>query len=927
MKSPAVKECFLRVFDKHKEQVSRLVIASDFARQQIISQPECWLDLVESGQLDQIPSRDSIRRSLLQCLSQCNDEESLLVQLRRFRNKQQLGIIWRDVNRIAELHETCDTLSFLADACVDLTYQWFYSRLCEQYGVPIGSVSGKPQHMIVLGMGKLGALELNLSSDIDLIFAYPETGETRGCARSLSNQDFFVRLGQKLIKSLDAVTSDGLVFRVDMRLRPYGSAGALVFSFNALESYYQTQGRTWERYAMIKARVVAGDQLAGQQLLDMLQPFIYRRYLDFSAIESLRSMKALIQQEVQRKGLLENIKLGFGGIREIEFIVQTFQLIHGGRDIKLQNRSLISTLELLKKHYLPDEVVEQLHQAYIFLRYTEHALQALNDQQTQNLPLMVEEQSRLAFSLGFCDWSEFYQTLNGWRNCVHQHFNLLIAEPNTNAHKVNLDDASMIDRSLKVTNFKDIDWAIGQLYSLRQSSNVKAMQRLGRARLDLFVPRLMCLISQQEKADLVLLRVIPLIETIARRSMYLVLLTENIKTLERLLVLCAKSAWIADELAHFPLLLDELLHYQYVKSPPSPAELKNELRERLSHIPEDDLEQQMDALRYFKLTHRLRLSISEIMGFLPLMKVSDYLTWVAEVILDQVFCLSWQYVCRKYGEPVHYDLNEKKPAFVVVGYGKLGGLELGHNSDLDVVFIYDAADEFEVGSGIIIDSRKFFTRLSQRMIHLLTVQMYTGKLYEVDVRLRPSGESGLLVSSLEAFQRYQLNDAWTWEHQALVRARCIVGDSILSDHFSTIRQKVLAISRDTEFLRDEVSRMRQKMRTHLSQTSDTLFDIKQDAGGMIDIEFIVQYSVLAWSCQDSHLMTYTDNMRILDELKTINECSLSERDIVNLQNTYQAYRSFIHRKALQNEAAVVSSDQFYIQRCHVLKAWELLKLY
>src|SRR5690606_17469760 len=482
------------------------------------------------------------------------------------------------------------------------------------------------------------------SSDIDLIFGYPEGGETEGVKRPLDNQEFFIRLGQKLIKALDAITVDGFVFRTDMRLRPYGSSGPLVFSFSALEQYYQDQGRDWERYAMIKARVVAGDQRAGAELLQMLRPFVYRRYLDFSAIEALRAMKQLIQQEVRRKGMDENIKLGAGGIREVEFIAQAFQLIHGGRDLSLQKRPLLEVLETLAgQGYLPPPVVDELREGYRFLRYLEHALQAVGDRQTQMLPDSDEERARVAFSMGFADWAALDERLGHWRQRIDWHFHQVIADPDEDEEETPGSDwlplweetveEESAHRQLAEAGFEDPATAWKRLTDLRHGGQVRSMQRLGRERLDAFMPRLLAQAVEHGQPDRVLERVLPLVERVVRRSAYLVLLTENPGALQRLIQLCVASPWIAEQIARFPSLLDELLNEGRLYSPPQAPELAAELRERLMRIPEDDLEQQMEVLRQFKLAHRLRVAASELVGSLPLMKVSDYLTWLAEAIL------------------------------------------------------------------------------------------------------------------------------------------------------------------------------------------------------------------------------------------------------------------------------------------------------
>jgi len=932
-------------------QFARVSAASDFVIEQSVRDPLMLLSLVQSGELDRPFAPGELCAQIAAAVNTAQSEDELGRVLRRQRARHQVRIIWRDLNRQADLVQTCRDLSDMADATIDQAYQWLYSRHCQQFGTPTGRRSGLPQQMVILGMGKLGAVELNLSSDIDLIFAYPEGGETVGVKRALDNQEFFIRLGQRLIKALDPMTVDGFVFRVDMRLRPYGSSGALVLSFNALEQYYQDQGRDWERYAMIKARVVAGDQAAGAQLLDMLRPFVYRRYLDFSAIEALRTMKQLIQQEVRRKGMADNIKLGSGGIREVEFIAQAFQLIHGGRDLSLQQRPLLKVLSTLEgQGYLPPAVISELREGYEFLRYTEHAIQAIADRQTQMLPDGAQDQARIAFMLGFAEWQAFHEKLMFWRGRVAWHFAQVIADPDEEEGAdcevvvggewlplwEEAQDEEAACRQLEEGGFADATKALKALASLRGSPQLRAMQRLGRERLDAFIPRLLAQAVEHDNPDLVLERVLPLVEAVARRSAYLVLLTENPGALRRLLTLCAASPWIAEQITRFPLLLDELLNEGRLFKPPLAPELAAELRERLTRIPEDDLEQQMEALRHFKLAHRLRVAASEIAGSLPLMKVSDYLTWLAEAILEQVLALAWRQTVAKYGTPLRTDGSLCDPGFIIVGYGKVGGLELGHGSDLDLVFIHDGDPQAETDGPKPIDGAQFFTRLGQRIIHLLTAQTNSGQLYEVDMRLRPSGASGLLVSSLGAFERYQENEAWTWEHQALVRARVLVGSQDVGQAFEKVRAQVLGKARDLAKLQQEVSEMRAKMRDNLGSKSTAAgtaanafeatapFDLKQDAGGIVDIEFMVQYAALAWSHSHPPLLRWTDNIRILEELE--HERLMPAEDASLLREAYKAYRSAAHRQALQKDAGVIAGDQFVEERRQVLRIWKELGL-
>ena len=930
--------------DTFMEELEQVLVCSDYVAEQLRRDPAMAWRLLEDGRLWRSLKSGEMAALLTEALAGSETEEQVAQSMRRFRQQQQVRIIWRDITRHAATMETTRDLSDMADACLQQGNEWIYQQLVASFGTPYDE-DGQQQHLVVIGMGKLGAQELNLSSDIDLIFAFPGQGETRGGRRSLSNQEFFTRVGQRLIKLLDDVTVDGFVFRVDMRLRPYGDSGALVFSFNALEQYYQSQGRDWERYAMIKARVVAGDQAAGAELMERLRPFVYRRYIDFAAIEALRNLKQLIQREVQRKGLQDNVKLGAGGIREVEFIGQAFQLIHGGRDRSLQQRPILAVLDMLATNtYLPDAAVDELKGAYLFLRDTEHALQAIDDRQTQMLPDDSLTQVRVALIMGFDSWEAFRRQLELQRSRVARHFDGVIADPDEDEDQdqapytrwltllAGFPEPEQAREQLAEGGFKDAERAWDVLQNLMRSTQVRAMQRMGRERLDVFLPRLLAAACEQDDPDLALERVIPLVEAVARRSVYLVLLTENPSALRELLVLCSASPLVAEQIARYPVVLDELLNSVRLYRPPEIAELADELRQQLLRIPEDDLEQQMEALRHFKRAHTLRVAASEIVGSLPLMKVSDYLTWIAEAILQQVLQLAWRDMVRRHGLPRRHDGSPCELDFIIVGYGKVGGIELGHGSDLDLVFIHDGDTEAETDGERPLDGGRFYTRLGQRIIHMLNTQTTSGVLYDVDMRLRPSGDSGLLVTSLEAFARYQRETAWTWEHQALVRARPLAGCTALGDRFMALRAEVLGRQRDDAQLRDEVRGMRDKMRDNLAThathggfdplafTAETTFDLKQDAGGIVDIEFMVQYAVLAWSCRYPELLRYTDNIRLLDGLRDAG--LIAGEDVQQLQEAYKAYRAAAHRLALQKQPGKAPGDQFHDYRHHIIRLWQ-----
>ncbi|OMH28005.1 bifunctional [glutamate--ammonia ligase]-adenylyl-L-tyrosine phosphorylase/[glutamate--ammonia-ligase] adenylyltransferase [Motiliproteus sp. MSK22-1] len=931
------------------QQLSHVWACSDFVAGQCTLHPLWLTGLLDDLQQSYAPGH--LHLSLRQQLSETETELQLHSQLRKFRNREMIRIIWRDLNREAPLEETTRDLSELADACTDQALQWLYRWACGNWGTPYsrGSLPGiagdamadaqpvRPQQMVILGMGKLGAQELNLSSDIDLIFAFPENGETQGGKRSLDNQTFFNRLGQKLIQALDNNTADGFVFRVDMRLRPYGQSGILAPCFAAMEEYYQDQGRDWERYAMIKARVVAGDQQMGAQLLETLRPFVYRKYLDFSAFDSLRKMKEMINREVRRKNLQGNVKLGSGGIREVEFIAQAFQLIRGGRDSRLQQRELRKILKLLPDAVgMPVQAADELLQAYRFLRNSEHAIQAFADQQTQELPIDEVGQIRLAFAMGFDDWKRFLTHLNQQRQRVEHHFSEVIAPVQEAplgqqqsiwqpfwSEELEGEDALAF---LQQQGHEEPAEALRLIDNLRNNRKVEVMQQIGRERLDNLMPLLLERVAQCEMPTRTLERVLRLVESVLRRSAYFVLLIENPGALAQLVKLCSSSSWFADTLSKQPILLDELIDVQSLYSPPDKKALQDELRQQLLRIPEEDTEQLMEVLRYFKNAHVLRVAAAEISGALPLMKVSDYLTFIAEVVLEGALDIAWRMLTEKHGTPQREPGVCCDPDFIVVGYGKVGGIELSYGSDLDLVFIHDGAVNLPTDGPKPIDCQVFFTRLGQRIIHILNTATTSGQLYEVDMRLRPSGNSGLLVSSLKAFRDYQLKEAWTWEHQALVRARVVAGCSGLAERFEQVRAEVLCQQREEAKLRQEVLDMRLKMREHLGSKSPTkegepgVFHLKQDSGGIVDIEFLVQYFALAFAADKPELITYTDNIRILDAVEQTDLLPQEQAEL--LREAYKSYRSVGHHLALQEKSSLINDQEMKELREAVAKIWD-----
>lgn len=917
-------------------QLAQLWAASDYAANLCIQQPDMLLELTESGELwgPLWPDLDARLRDVLAPLFSLQqpgpDTDRTLKQLlRRFQQRQMMRLIWRDVCHLASVRETAGDISRVAQIILDVTLDLLHQWSVAAHGTPVGGASGQPQRMVVIGMGKLGAGELNLSSDIDLMFAYPEAGETE---KGVTCHQFFTRLGQQLIDALDTVTVDGFVFRVDMRLRPYGGDGVLASSFDSMENYYQLQGRDWERYAMLKARVVAGDLQAGEELLQRLRPFSYRRYLDFSAFEALRLMKEQINKQVLRKGMSENIKLGAGGIREAEFVAQALQMVHGGRDRRLQQVSWYAAIDQLREgNYLSAEAARGLVNAYTFLRDLEHKLQGFANEQTQSLPANADEQLRIALAMGVpdvesADWSILRGILDHHRNVIHQQFRAVIRmdDEEDDAARHDVDDESLQalwheelsdEEALDLLarhGYEAPEQTWQQLQAFRRDRVFRTLSADSRQRFSRFMPILLATLGHEKAPSRGFSRVMKLVEAVARRTAYLVLLTENPRAMRQFVHLCHASPFIADFLSQNPVLLDELLHV--MRQPPGKAQLQDELEQALLRIGEDSVEEQLDYLRYFKQTHTLQVAAAQITGTMTVMKVSDYLTFIAEAILEQVLSLCWQHLTRRHGYPVNSHGEHGAMDFVVIAYGKLGGIELSYVSDLDVVFAHDGAldaDTVRSGDQRALNSREFYTRLAQRVISMLGTRTASGKLYEVDMRLRPSGESGLLVTTLPAFAQYQNSEAWTWEHQALVRARAVAGSPRLAAEFEAVRRDILQQERAPDSLALDVVSMRRRMREELTRKAGRLaaapgFVIKQSAGGIVDIEFMVQYFVLRHAVDYPALVQWSDNVRILEALSSSG--LMRGPDIDDLTRAYLLLRSTLHELALQDIDDTVLDD-------------------
>jgi len=949
------------------EHFKLAITLSDFILTSALQAPELVVELFvsENVYLLTTPSYVTLLESLL---SDCQSEEQLHRLLRRFRLQQMVNIAIADLVLDIKLESSLERLSLLADALIQHSLNWLTQFCQNKWGTPI-SVSGKVQPLLVYGMGKLGGKELNFSSDIDLIFVYPHSGETQGCRRSLDNQQFFTRLAQKLITSLHQHTADGFVYRVDMRLRPFGESGPLVLTFSAMEDYYQEQGRDWERYAMLKARVIpslttsitssistlpntdspshclpSNDDHYHQELSTLLRPFVYRRYIDFSVIDSLRRMKSMISQEVRRKQLVNNIKLGAGGIREIEFVVQVFQLVRGGRVKALQQRRLLTVLpELVIAGELKEDSKLVLENAYCFLRRVENVLQALADKQTQTLPDNDLDKERLLQVLNFDSWEGFIQVLDTHMNGVHEKFEQLIGieSPNHQAedqhwstlwHSRWSDDESIAWLEQEQSTENTIRWNSENVWHLlsgfRDDVGKRSIGSRGRQVLDKLIPQIICHIQQAKQAEFVLERILHVLKKIVTRTAYLELLFENEGALKQLVHLCQASSWVTEYIAKYPILLDELIDPTLLNNPPKFSDYGLELRESMLRIPEDDLEAQMDSLRLFKQAQQLRIAAADIAGALDVKNVSQHLTALAESIINEVINMAWQQVTNRFGFPKSaLEQGHNSKGFAVIAYGKMGGKELSYGSDLDLVFVHHSPEGDEttglINGDKVVSASMFYMKLAQRIMHIFNTRMNSGILYELDMRLRPSGNSGVLVIHINTFNQYQQEDAWTWEHQALVRARVVYGNNIITDEFKKIREQVLSQQRDLTQLKTDVNNMREKMRKHLDKSTEQLVDIKQGAGGLVDIEFLAQYLVLAYSYQFDDLTERCDNLGLFKLF--VNFKILTEDEQKLLVDCYQKLREYGHKATLQNEALLISPS-LLVEPSKVVDLWKKIIL-
>ena len=937
----------LKVFDSSPELHSalrRVVTASDFVCEALAREAALGKWLIHEGQVDRSLDAAGMVQRLAAATAGAEDLPAFMAALRRQRTREMVRIAWRDLAGMATAPEVLAETSAFADAAIEAAVAYATQELERTYGAPRG-VNGEPQSLIVLGMGKLGGGELNFSSDIDLIFLFGERGETRG-GRGIDNEDFFTRLGRLVIRILGERTSDGLVHRVDMRLRPFGDSGPLTVSGAFLDNYLQTHGRDWERYAWIKARAITG---AGAYKLihaESVRPFVYRRYLDFGVFESLREMKALIEKEVARRDLADHVKLGPGGIREIEFIAQAFQLIRGGQDRRMQTASLLSVLpQLAGGKLLPARVAQELEAAYLFLRRIENRLQMMGDAQTHTIPVDALSRERIAATMGFPGWAACAAELELHRARVTRAFQevMFARHEAASAEMPGINGiveawlggapVGQFAAALAARGFTDAEPAAQLLLDFRGATPLKRLDAHGRARLDTLLPRLLLAISELKapasgtQLD-VLRRVLRVLEAIGSRSAYFALLNENARVRRKLVELAALGEFLAAQIASHPLLLDELLDESSGGLPPPRAELEREIGARLEHLAEDEPERQVEMLRQFQRAAIFRVAMADLTGKIPLMRVSDYLTEIAEVIVGEAMRLAWAQMTAQFGTP-RSGVGEARRVVKIcaVGYGKLGGLELGYASDLDLVFLHDSgAEQAETDAAKPVDNQVFFIRFAQRAIHLLTMHSAAGRLYEVDVRLRPSGKGGMLITRIGAFAEYQEKEAWTWEHQALLHARSVAGDAGLRAEFERVRVDVLQRCVRRDSLRTEVREMRERMRKELSRarTGSGVFDIKQDAGGTADIEFLAQYWALLHAGTHPPVVMFADTIRQLESVASADLVPQATVDV--LTHAYRGYRERSHHLSLEAREPLVPAGEFAETRAAVTAIWNATML-
>jgi glutamate-ammonia-ligase adenylyltransferase len=900
------------------ESIERLIIASQYALHQLQGSPEQINTLL---QIDQFSLEDTIIDIEN---TEKVDLDQARQQLRKYRHRKLLEIIYLDVVMQTSLQQILRHLSDLADQLIGCALLVANHQLSMKHGQPLND-QGEVINLNVIAMGKLGGRELNFSSDVDLICSYDSDGELSGYGQ-LSYQEFFSRQVRLMSQLLNDSTADGFVYRVDLRLRPWGDSGPSVLSHSALEHYYQLHGREWEQYAMVKARVISGSAHERKQLASILTPFVFRKYHDYRVFEGLAALKDKIDAQAKSRGMRVNIKVGPGGIREIEFFVQAFQILKGGRNHQLQSTEIFNSFHALQQYQIVDSTtIEKLRDAYKFLRLLENRIQMFDDQQTHDLPDNPLQQSRIVFAMQMENWDELVSQLDYHREQVSLCFTELFRKQ-PDKRTANIIDDSFSDDGgdtrqwdfILNSGIEAADEVNSQLNEFLKSKAWRYMSSRARQRFNALIPELIDTIKSSDDAATLFSRFIRLFASIAGRSVYFELLFQNPALLLKLASLFERSAWIAEEVSQYPMLLENLIH---------PGEQnrfdKDSLLQRLTMQLENvsgDVELELDTLRLFKREQTLVIATAELGQEINAIEVGQHLCELAEVVLEAVYRLANKALQAQYGIPQCVDQDVLREAqLAIIGYGKLGGNELHYQSDLDLIFLHDSCGEKQNTNGTkSIENSVFFARLAQKIISMTSVLTASGKLYEIDSRLRPEGNSGLLVSSTRAYLKYQLESAWTWEHQALVRARQVAGHGSIEKVFSDIREQVLRLKRDPKKLCQDISEMRDRIYQNTNPPEGERRDIKHSRGGMIDIEFLVQYWVLLRANSIGSGRLNSDNIRLLKALSQLNLITHSQTQLIDI---YQDYHRLLHESVLQNESAEINSELVATQMAHVTSCW------